>query len=52
MEEWNNQSLETWVDPHLTIVEEVLQDTSSLQPFKRSDSRDSSSSDSSPVGPS
>lgn len=50
MEEWNNQSLETWVDPHLTIVEEVLQDTSNLQSFKHS--HDSSSSDSSPVGPS
>ncbi len=43
MEEWNNQSLEVWVDPHLTVVEEVLQDTTNLTPLGGDDSSDSDS---------
>ena len=46
MEEWNNKSLEVWVDPHLAVVEEVLQDTTNLRPVSDSSSDDTCSSSS------
>lgn len=38
MKKWNNQSLEAWMIPHLTSVEEVLQATTNLRPLDDSGS--------------